>query len=77
MFNKYKKRASPHFLPAAPDTPQIYDLLQLSCKEREARRAAVKAIMTYRLLRRERVHAFQDYMESLPGRGNIFATAAR
>jgi hypothetical protein len=90
--------------------PQIFDLLQLSRKEREVRtlsqklirqlycwkrtarknqnpslklymeiegillrRRAQDAVLIYRLVKNDRIRAFNDYMEKLPPRNNNFS----
>lgn len=103
---KYLKKPKPSLYPTGP--MQIFDLLQLSRKEKECRlqcrfivrqlgawkraqkastvssylypyiegillrRRAQDAVMLYRIVRRDRIRAFKDYVEKLPARNNIF-----
>lgn len=46
---------------------QITDLLQLSHRELKRKKQVRTAIFFYRLAKRQRLAAFQDYIENLPG----------
>lgn len=106
---KYLIRSKSTVISAAPI--QIFDLLQLSQKEKECRlacrfemrrfcawkrtkkpatvlfcpyreiegvllrRRVQDSVLLYRLVRRDRIRAFHNYMEKLPARNNNFSAA--
>ena len=111
FFRKPEKYFSKHR--ALPESPQIFDLLQLSKKERDSRnsclhainrfeiwkkaafmvnepslafyvqiegiilrRQAHEAIRFYRMLRKDRMRIFNEYLEKLPPRSNILQSAS-
>ena len=112
----FTKRKSKNFFlkhKSQAQRPQIFDLLQLSKKERECRaiclfairqyeawkktigteggsslklyciiegiflrRRAEDAVLFYRMIRKDRMQSFQDYMEKLPPRSNMLRVAS-
>lgn len=111
VFLKSARQRTGNILPQS--TPQIFDLLQLSRKEREhrtlcksmlgkfnawkknyrdqtdhslklcaqvegilLRRQAQDAVLFYRMVRKERVRKFRDYLEKLPAQKSLFRAAS-
>jgi len=59
-----------------PASPQIFDLLQLSRGEREAKKKAQDALARYRFIRKERIRIFQKYIQDLPVQKTVFSAAS-